>query len=226
MSDALDQLERTGLLAVLRGDDPEAVVDGALVLVGAGVEVLEVTFTVPDAPQAIAALRDRAPAGTLIGAGTVTTPAEVQAATEAGASFLVSPGVTPSLLDSLRGTGIPFIPGVMTPSDVLLALEAGAEAVKLFPGALAGPSALRALRGPFPGLRVVPTGGVTLDTIGHWFAAGAIAVGAGSELAPPTAIARRDAEVLRALGNRWRDAVTATRSQRRPEGTSKISLKR
>lgn len=205
----LDRLGSHRLLAVLRGSDAERVAAAGATLVEAGVEILEVTFTVPDCASAIRHLKDTQPSA-LIGAGTVTNSTELQQAVDAGADFIVTPGATAALLRELAQSGLPFLPGVLTPSEVLAALEAGAPGVKFFPGSFTGPSGIRALRGPFPDLRVVPTGGVSPHNVSTWLDAGAFAVGAGSDLAPPAAVDSGDHDLLRSRAQAWLHALHRT----------------
>jgi 2-dehydro-3-deoxyphosphogluconate aldolase / (4S)-4-hydroxy-2-oxoglutarate aldolase len=214
--DALARLVHTGLLAVLRGEDADEVGRAAETLADAGVEVLEVTFTVPGCADLISRLKVKLPE-VLVGAGTVTTPAQIAAALDAGADFLVTPGATAHLLDALASSGAAYLPGVLTPSEVVAAVESGAPGVKLFPGSVVGPSGLAALRGPFPDLPVVPTGGVRPDNVAQWFAAGAVAVGAGSDLASRRAVT--DHDLLRTNARRWISAVRSARSGDSPTAT-------
>ena len=179
------------VLAVLRGDDAAGVVAAAEVLAGAGIGAIEVTWTVPDAERAVASLRDRLP-DHLIGAGTLTTPREVAVAVGAGAQFVVSPGSPAALLDAMLGCGVPALPGVLTPGEVVAATVAGATAVKLFPAGTVGPAYLAQLRGPFPMLDVVPTGGIDVQGVEDWLAQGALAVGLSTSLCSPGDIRRRD----------------------------------
>jgi 2-dehydro-3-deoxyphosphogluconate aldolase / (4S)-4-hydroxy-2-oxoglutarate aldolase len=179
------------VLAVLRGDDVAGVVAAAEVLAGAGIGAIEVTWTVPDAEEAVTVLRERLP-GSLIGAGTLTTPREVAAAVGAGAQFVVSPGSPPALLEAMLGAGVPALPGVLTPSEVMAATAAGATAVKLFPAGTVGPAYVGQLRGPFPALDVVPTGGIDVAAVGDWIARGALAVGLSTALCSHEDVRRRD----------------------------------
>lgn len=184
-------LETQRVLAVLRGDDAAGVVAAAEILAGAGIGAIEVTWTVPDAERAVTTLRERLP-DLLIGAGTMTTPREVARAVGAGAQFVVSPGSPAALLDAMLGCGVPALPGVLTPGEVVTATAAGATAVKLFPAGTFGPAYLGQLRGPFPQLEVVPTGGIDVESVGDWIARGALAVGLSTALCSPRDIARRD----------------------------------
>lgn len=131
------------------------------------------------------ALREKHDDRVMVGAGTVTTPEHVEKAVVAGAAFLVSPGCDPDLVPTMLDTGLAVLPGVLTPSEVMLAGRLGVGTVKLFPGSLGGPAYLKALRGPFPEVGFVPTGGVSVENVADWFAAGAVAVGVGGALAPP-----------------------------------------
>jgi 2-dehydro-3-deoxyphosphogluconate aldolase/(4S)-4-hydroxy-2-oxoglutarate aldolase len=196
------------MLAVLRGTSPDRVGDAATVLADVGIDVLEITFTVPDCANVIASVKSARPAA-MVGAGTVTTVSQLDAAVAAGADFIVTPGATPELLDALAGCGRPFLPGVLTPSEVMVALSAGAAGVKLFPGSFEGPSGLAALRGPFPELIAVPTGGVSPENLAQWRAAGAYAVGAGSGLAPVASVDGADHDDLRRRARTWLDALAA-----------------
>lgn len=184
-------LEAQRVLAVLRGDDVEGVVAAAEVLAGAGIGAIEVTWTVPDAERAVTTLRERLP-DQLIGAGTLTTPGQVARAVAAGAQFVVSPGSPAELLDAMLGCGVPALPGVLTPGEVVAATAAGATAVKLFPASAFGPAYLGQLHGPFPRLRVVPTGGIDVASVPDWIARGALAVGLSTALCSQRDISRRD----------------------------------
>ena len=177
--DAAALLRRVRVLPVLRGE-PDRVLTVARLLLQEGFPGLEITFTVPGAAEVIRELRGESEA--LIAAGTVLEPAQLEAALEAGADLGVSPGLDGQLLDAARALGCPYLPGVYTPSEVQAALRQGLNSVKLFPADLGGPALLRALRGPFPALSVMPSGGVSSQTLPAWAAAGAQAVGVGSWL--------------------------------------------
>jgi 2-dehydro-3-deoxyphosphogluconate aldolase/(4S)-4-hydroxy-2-oxoglutarate aldolase len=187
----LQPLAEAGVIAVLRAPSAQAAVGAAEALLDGGVTAIEITYSTPDAPRAIRELRDRRPE-TLVGAGTVCTPAQARDAADAGARFLVSPGSTPRIVAAMLDTGLPTLAGALTPTEVMAAVELGVHAIKLFPGSHGGPGYLRALRGPFPDLPVVPTGGVSAGNLTDWFGAGVLAVGAGGELCPSSAIERAD----------------------------------
>jgi 2-dehydro-3-deoxyphosphogluconate aldolase/(4S)-4-hydroxy-2-oxoglutarate aldolase len=196
-SQTLKRTEDLGLLAVVRGESRAAALEVVGALVQGGVLGIEITFTTPEAPRVIRDLNEEYGDSILLGAGTVTTHEQVEQAAEAGATFLVSPGCDPELLPGMLGTGLLVLPGALTPSEVMLARRLGAQAVKLFPGSSGGPSYLKALRGPFPSIAFVPTGGVSLANIADWFAAGAFAVGAGGALAPSSLAGRDRDEVVK-----------------------------
>ncbi|MCC9198527.1 bifunctional 4-hydroxy-2-oxoglutarate aldolase/2-dehydro-3-deoxy-phosphogluconate aldolase [Arthrobacter sp. zg-Y820] len=206
--DFIDTLQEHKLIAVLRGEDPRLVLDAARVLIQSGVSLIEVTFTVPDAEAVISELvRDQT--GAVIGSGTVVSEAQIEGSARAGAQFLVSPGATDSLTRAMADSGIPFLPGVYTPSEAMAAAAAGATAVKLFPAAHAGTGYLRQLLAPLPDLQVVPSGGVRTIDISGWLTGGAAAVGLGS-LATPADIAARDWAAVR---TKAADAVAASRAR-------------
>lgn len=181
----LERIKEIGLVAVVRGASAAAAVEVSGALIEGGVRGIEVAFTTPEAEKAMRALREEHGDRVLVGAGTVTKPEQVGMAVEAGAAFLVSPGCDPDLVPTMLDTGLAVLPGVLTPSEVMLAGRLGVDTVKLFPGSLGGPAYLKALRGPFPEVGFVPTGGVSVENVADWFAVGAFAVGVGGALAPP-----------------------------------------
>ena len=206
----LKRTEDLGLLAVVRGESRRAALEVVGALIEGGVLGIEITFTTPEAVRVIRDLDEEYGDSILLGAGTVTTDEQVEQSAEAGASFLVSPGSDPELLPAMLGTGLLVLPGVLTPSEVMLARRLGAQAVKLFPGSSGGTSYLKALRGPFPDVPFVPTGGVSLENINDWFAVGAFAVGAGGALAPSSIEGRDRGEVVE-NARRFAKAVRASK---------------
>jgi 2-dehydro-3-deoxyphosphogluconate aldolase / (4S)-4-hydroxy-2-oxoglutarate aldolase len=181
MVETLSRLGQARLVGVLRVPAPALVQPAVDALVAGGIDAVELTFTTPGAAAELAAARRRHPE-ILLGAGTIRRPEEAAGAADAGADFLVMPHLDRELLGACLATGLPSLPGVFTASELGAALAAGAEVVKLFPAGTGGPGHLRALLGPFPGVPVVPTGGIGLDDVGTWLAAGALAVGVGGEL--------------------------------------------
>lgn len=178
----LSALRQARVLAAVRAPSAQSALDAADALVRGGVTGLEITYSTPDAPAVIRELAARYGESIYLGAGTVTTPDEAERAASAGASFLVSPGTRPDLSRAMVDTGLTVMTGALTPSELMAALEYGAHVVKIFPASLGGPPFLKALRGPFPNVPLMPTGGVTAGNVEEWLASGAIAVGAGGEL--------------------------------------------
>ena len=146
-----------------------------------------------------------------IGAGTVTTVEQASAAAAAGAEFLVSPGTLPDLTRAMLETGRVVMTGAMTPTEVMGALELGVDVVKIFPASLGGPSYLGALRGPFPDAPLMPTGGVKPDNLADWFGAGAVAVGAGGDLANSASIKASDWADITRRAESFATALAAVR---------------
>lgn len=182
MSCSLDRLTRAGILAVVRAPDEESALRGVDALVAGGISGIEITYSTPNAASVIAVLNERYGDDIYVGAGTVTRPEQAREAADAGASFLVSPGTDPDLTKAMLATGRRVLTGALTPSEVMAANQLGSHAVKIFPASLGGPDYLKALRAPFPDIPLMPTGGVTTENLGRWFAAGAHAVGVGGEL--------------------------------------------
>jgi 2-dehydro-3-deoxyphosphogluconate aldolase / (4S)-4-hydroxy-2-oxoglutarate aldolase len=188
----LDQLLASGVIAVLRARDVKDLTQVARALGEGGVRALEITLTTPGAVAGIAEL-SRAGDDMLIGAGTVLDAAAARSVMDAGARFVVSPVLEPDVIRACKERNIPCIPGALTPTEILGAWRAGASLVKLFPAAAVGPGFVRDLLAPLPFLRVVPSGGVTLESVADWIRAGAAAVSVGSTLlgAPPGELSAR-----------------------------------
>ncbi|NWF69165.1 MAG: bifunctional 4-hydroxy-2-oxoglutarate aldolase/2-dehydro-3-deoxy-phosphogluconate aldolase [Chloroflexi bacterium] len=209
---SLERLHTLGLVAVIRGPS----VDGTLRLVEAlvkgGVTGIEITFTTPNALEVTNKLRAAFGDAILLGMGTLVEPAQAQQALDAGATFLVSPHTEAELARAMTATGLPTMLGALTPTEVMLAKRLGSDVIKLFPGSLTGPAYVKALKGPFPDLLIMPTGGVSAENVKEWFAAGVYAVGAGSELCPPQLIKEGRFDELQARAERFAQAVRAARS--------------
>ncbi len=181
---AKDLILASRLVAILRLDDGGRAPGIADELVEAGVRAIEVTMETPGAAEALATLSARWPGEVAIGAGTVLTLDDLEAARRAGASFIVSPEVNRSVIEAARSAGLLVVPGALTATEVLRAWRAGAQMVKVFPAGPVGPGYLRALRGPLPGIPLVPTGGIEIEEIPGYLTAGAAAVAIGSCLVP------------------------------------------
>lgn len=192
----LDLLARERVLTVVRAPAIPDAAELCRALLAGGISCVELTFTTPDL---LRHLRDAAAVpGCRVGAGTVLTADDAAAAVDAGAEFLVTPGLRPDVARVARERDVPFVMGAFTPSEVLTALEWGAAAVKIFPAHALGPRYLKDLRGPLPDVRLIPSGGVGPDNAGAFLAHGALAVSAGTDVVPPAAVAAGDwADVTR-----------------------------
>ena len=180
----LQALRDARVIAVIRADDPGTAIRTAEALLPGGITAIELTFTTPDVEQAMDRLAIYADTA-LIGLGTITTPEQAVRAAQLRAAFLVSPGCPPGLTDAMLHTGITTIAGCLTPTEILTAHQQGAHAIKIFPASVVGPRYLSDLRGPFPDLHAIPTGGIAATDIPQWLDAGALAVGIGGQLARP-----------------------------------------
>jgi 2-dehydro-3-deoxyphosphogluconate aldolase/(4S)-4-hydroxy-2-oxoglutarate aldolase len=212
-ADPLAALRAVTVVAVLRAPSAEAGIQATAALVAGGVTGIEITYSTPDAATVIREVRAEHGDGVYLGAGTVLDPAQAAEAVAAGAEFLVSPGTEARLAAAMLDTGATVLSGALTPSEVMAALACGVHVVKLFPASLGGPAYLKALRGPFPDVAIVPTGGVSADNLGDWLAAGAVAVGAGSDLCSPAAMAARDWDGVTATARRFAAAAQRAREQ-------------
>lgn len=182
--DTLSRISTLGLLAVLRGPSLELTLKMVDSLIVGGVYGIEITFTTPHASEVVRILDETYGSQIILGMGTLTTVEHVEQAVEAGARFVVSPHCEEGLAQAMISTGLVTMIGAFTPSEIMKAHRLGSDIVKLYPGSLGTPKYLRSLRGPFPNIPIMPTGGVNIENIKEWFAAGAFAVGAGSALCP------------------------------------------
>ncbi len=205
------EIERQGVVAVIRMQDPgrlRAVIDA---LAAGGVRALEVTMTVPRAIEMIREIAPTLPAGFMFGAGTVLDAETAHRVIEAGAQFVVSPVFRREVIEACHAHDRPVMPGCLTPTEILDAWDAGADIVKVFPATTFGPGYLKDVRAPLPHVKLMPTGGVTLDNAGDWIRAGAVAVGVGSALLDNAAIAAGNYAVLEANAKRIVANVQAAR---------------
>jgi len=182
----IDHLRHVGVVAIIRGRSADEAVAMGEALIQGGVLGVEVTYSTPGCCDAIRRLASNAPKEAAIGVGTVLTTAQLDDAVAAGATYIVSPHTDEVLINHAKRLGIPSLPGAITPTEVVRAWQLGATVIKLFPGSLVGPDYLKALRAPLPQIPIMPTGGVSLDNVHEWFAAGAVAVGMGGNLAKGT----------------------------------------
>jgi 2-dehydro-3-deoxyphosphogluconate aldolase/(4S)-4-hydroxy-2-oxoglutarate aldolase len=204
-------IEAAGVVAVIRMQEPDrlrAVIDA---LAEGGVRALEVTMTVPGAIDLIQGLSTTLSSDFVLGAGTVLDPHTASRVIDAGARFVVSPVLRPAMIEVCHRGGVAALPGCFSPTEILTAWESGADIVKVFPATALGPSYFTDVRGPLPQVKLMPTGGVTLDNAGDWIRAGAVAVGVGTALLDRAAIAAGDYGVLRANAARIVAGVRAAR---------------
>lgn len=188
----LDIMRTSPVIPVIAIDNPDHAVPLAKALVAGGIRVLEVTLRTEHGLPAIRAMAEQVP-GAIVGVGTLTQPEEFRAAREAGAVFGVSPGLTPSLIDAAKSSGLPLLPGVMTPSEVMAAREAGFRQLKLFPAVPAGGvGMLNAIAGPLPDVTFCPTGGISQETATKFLECKNVACVGGSWLTPKEALKNGD----------------------------------
>jgi 2-dehydro-3-deoxyphosphogluconate aldolase/(4S)-4-hydroxy-2-oxoglutarate aldolase len=196
-ADVVSAIEAAGVVAVIRIKEPDKLRPVIDAVAEGGVRALEVTMTVPGAVDMIRRLAPVLPAGFLLGAGTVLDPGTAALVIDAGAQFVVSPVFRRPLINACHSRGVPAIPGCFTPTEILEAWDAGADVVKVFPATALGPAFFRDVRGPLPQVKLMPTGGVTVENAGEWIRAGAVAVGVGTALLDAGAIAAGDYGTLR-----------------------------
>lgn len=208
----LERLAAVPVMAILRASDAGRFLEVGRVLYEAGVRAIEVTLTSRGALEALGRLRRELAGDAVLGVGTVRSPGDAEAAVEAGAAYLVAPDLRPEVVAWAVERGVPVVPGALTPTEVAAAWAAGATAVKVFPvSAVGGPAYLKAVRAPLPEVPLVPTGGVGIDDIGAYLAAGAVTVGIGSPLLGDAGDPGGD---LGGLAERARRAVAGTRAGR------------
>ncbi len=208
----VQSIERAGVVAVIRMKEPDklrAVVDA---IADGGIRALEVTMTVPGAVELIRRLAPTLPAGVVLGAGTVLDAETAARVIDAGAQFVISPVFKRTVIGACHASGVAAMPGCFTPTEIFEAWEAGADVVKVFPATSLGPGFFTDVRGPLPHIKLMPTGGVTLDNAGDWIRAGAVAVGIGTALLDAAAIAAGDFDVLRSNAARVVANVRSARS--------------
>ena len=211
--DQLTRLLNHGIVAVIRASSGEVLVDVAEALLAGGIEVMEITFTVPAAVQVLERVADRLGDRILLGAGTVLDTETARIAILAGAEFIVSPATNISVIELCKRYSKLVMPGALTPTEIVTAWQAGADIVKVFPCDAAGPQYLKSLRGPLPQVRMMPTGGVTLETAADFLRAGACALGIGSALVNADAVATGNLKLIESLSRQYVEIVKKTRSE-------------
>jgi 2-dehydro-3-deoxyphosphogluconate aldolase/(4S)-4-hydroxy-2-oxoglutarate aldolase len=212
---ALDRILNCGIVAVMRASSGELLVDVAEALAAGGVDVMEVTFTVPKATQVLERVTEKLGNKVLLGAGTVLDTETARAAILSGAEFIVSPAVNVPVIELCRRYSKPILPGALTPTEVVTAWQAGADIIKIFPSELTGPGYLKALHGPLPQIRLMPTGGVNLETAQAFLSAGACALGIGGSLVDAKLVAARDFKQIEALARKYVQIVADFRAAKK-----------
>lgn len=207
MQELIDQASATPVVTVVAPPGPADAVWLAEILVDEGFPLLEITFRNEHAAESIAAVQRSVP-GVRVGAGTVLTSGQAAAAVDAGAGYLVSPGLSSAVLAVARSHDLPYLPGTVTPTEIQHALEEGLSYLKFFPASVyGGTAAIRALSAVYPDVRFMPTGGISLDTLGDYLAVPAVLACGGSFLAPADAIRDRDESRIRAVAAAVRELL-------------------
>ena len=210
------QLERvlaSGIVAVIRAERGDRLLDVARALLAGGVEVMEVTFTVPGAVRVLEQVASALGESVLLGAGTVLDAETARAALLAGAQFVVAPNTNIDVIRMCRRYDKLVMPGAYTPTEIVSAWEHGADIVKIFPSDIGGPRYLKALRGPLPQIRMMPTGGVNLETAAEFLRAGACGLGIGGSLVEPEAVAKGNMDRIESLARQYVQIVKDTRQK-------------
>jgi 2-dehydro-3-deoxyphosphogluconate aldolase / (4S)-4-hydroxy-2-oxoglutarate aldolase len=209
--DQLRQVLESGIVAVVRSPDSHQLVEVVRALADGGVTVAEITMTVPGALDVVKAVRAALGDRVLLGAGTILDPETARAAFLAGAEYIVAPTLNLDVIRLCRRYDKLVMPGAFTPTEILAAWEAGADIVKVFPADVVGPAFFKAIKGPLPQIRVMPTGGVDLQTAASFLKAGACCLGIGSQLVEPAAVAAGDFARIRELARQFVAIVKDTR---------------
>ena len=214
-SEALQRLVDSGVVAVMRGADPDTAIEVASALADGGVTAFEITAENPDAMDLVAELSasfDESAA--IVGAGTVLDSETARAAITSGAEFVVGPTFDPGVVETCNRYGVPVAPGVLTPTEAVTAYEAGADIVKVFPASSMGPGHLSSIAGPLPQIPLMPTGGIDSDNVADYIEAGAAVVGAGSAIMDDAAIEAGEFESLTETARDFTRTIEEARARR------------
>jgi 2-dehydro-3-deoxyphosphogluconate aldolase/(4S)-4-hydroxy-2-oxoglutarate aldolase len=208
----MQRIREVGIVPVVRATSAAEALDAVEAIRAGGIPILEITLTVPGAVQIIHDLTGRLGDAALIGAGTVLDADAARACIDAGARVIVSPALDLPTIEACRKAGIPIFPGALTPTEIVTAWKAGADAVKVFPAnAVGGASYLKSVKAPLPQVELLPTGGVSLQTAAAFIAAGAFALGVGADLVDLAALRRGDAAAITQKAKDYVAAVAAAR---------------
>ncbi len=210
----LRQVLECGIVAVVRSPDSQQLVEVTRALADGGVTVVEITMTVPNALEVVRRVREALGERVLLGAGTILDPETARAALLAGAEYLVAPTVNLDVIRLCQRYDKLVMPGAFTPTEILSAWEAGADIVKVFPADVVGPAFFKALRGPLPQVRLMPTGGVDLSTAADFLRAGACCLGVGGQLVEPRAVAEGNFDRIRDLARQYAAIVKQFREKK------------
>ena len=211
----LRRVLEAGIVAVVRSPDSGQLVEVCRALADGGVTVVEITMTVPDALDVVRAVRKSLGDRLLLGAGTILDAETGRAALLAGAEYLVAPTLNLDVIRLCARYDKLVMPGCFTPTEILTAWEAGADIIKVFPADVLGPAFFKAMRGPLPQVRLMPTGGVDLTTAASFLKAGACCLGLGSQLVEPDAVKARNFTRIRSLAEQYVAIVKETRAAMR-----------
>jgi len=210
---SLALIREVGLVPIVRAPSPEDAFRAAEAIISGGIGIAEITMTVPNAIRVMERVAERYGDKVLLGAGTILDPESCRAALLAGAEFIVTPSLDVRVIEMARRYSKPCFPGALTPTEVVTAWQAGADMVKIFPaGPVGGPKYIKALKGPFPQIDFVPTGGVNLETTPEFIKAGAAAVAVGGELVDLKALREGKLEVITSNARQFLDAVRSART--------------
>ncbi|MFI5337047.1 MAG: bifunctional 4-hydroxy-2-oxoglutarate aldolase/2-dehydro-3-deoxy-phosphogluconate aldolase [Opitutales bacterium] len=205
-TDLLARLKAEKVIALIRADSADSLLDCARALSAGGLNSLELTMTTPGAIELCARVSRELPQ-ILLGLGTVLDAETARAAIAAGAKFLVTPAVRPAVIAAAREAGVPILGGALTPTEILTTWELGADVVKIFPAEFFGPAYIKSIKGPFPHIEIMPTGGVTPETVGEFLRNGAFATAAGSALVSAAALKARDWPAITARAKQFAAAA-------------------
>ena len=211
---AIARIREVGVIPIVRTPSPEDAFRASEAIIGGGIAIAEITMTVPNAIRVMERLAERFGDKVLLGAGTILDPESCRAAFFAGAQFIVTPSLYVRVIEMARRYSKTCIPGALTPTEVVSAWQAGGDMVKIFPcGPIGGPQYIKALRGPFPNIEFVPTGGVTLESTPAYIKAGAAAVGVGGELVDMKAVRDGKLDVITQNARQFVEAVRSARNK-------------
>ncbi len=210
-TEIVSQIKSTGIVAIIRADGSDELIDVVHSLREGGLTCIEVTMTTPNALEVIRTAREKIGDAAAIGVGTVLDAETARAAILAGAQFVVAPIVDLPTIAICKRYSVPVVPGAMTPTEMVRAWQAGSDFVKAFPSSGLGAGFVKDIRGPLPQIKLIPTGGISLDNVGEFFKAGAAAVGVGSALARKEWIRKKDFASIRQAASAWLETIKQAR---------------